>query len=166
MEQKGLACRQLGVMLKRQLLTKMRARRQTLCELFSPLIFIALLVVGWSVSLDSIEERPAYIYANQTLDFSPILELAESLSGLSPGIGPGVGPGAGAGNGTVPLPGNGTLPGPGGGPSQGLPRWMVFAIGETLFGTIGNYTGPTPLINFDLYVGAHRYCACLPLRCC
>jgi hypothetical protein len=50
----GLGCRQLGALLRLQMLHKRRNCGQTVCELITPLLLMFIIVVGWLFSLSRI----------------------------------------------------------------------------------------------------------------
>ena len=72
----------LGCMLKKNLILKRRAYKTTLCELFSPALFLSILVLGYALS--DVDYISAGIYAATTLRLEPLLSaLQPVLDGVS-----------------------------------------------------------------------------------
>ena len=95
--------------MRKNLLLKRRSWKTTFCEIFSPALFLSMLVLAYYLS--DITYREAGIYARTTLNLGPLLDALEPAFGVagssaSPGAGlgacisGGVGGGMGGGSGT------------------------------------------------------------------
>eukprot|EP01083_Nonionella_stella_P227102 806033_1 len=71
---KGLARRQLFALLQKNLLLKSRSKLVLLCEIMSPLVFMMVLVLGWSIADSNIIHTGAKIYTNQTDAVQAVLD--------------------------------------------------------------------------------------------
>lgn len=67
----------LWCILKKNFLLKRRAYKTSLCELFSPALFLSILVLGYALS--SVDYISAGVYAATTLELGPLLSAAQPL---------------------------------------------------------------------------------------
>ena len=149
----------LWCILKKNLLLKRRAYKTTLCELFSPALFLSILVLGYSLS--DVTYLDAGIYAATTLRLEPLLEAAQPLLdgtdlsqsaacafGGGGGSSYGGGYGSGGGNASL-LGGSGGNASDAPGACAGLRNVDLLSLRSSLTSLLN---GPLPVLPIDVYL--------------